>query len=161
MEPNKNYKGGYNKLPFNKDGQNKGTPDIEERAKYFVPAIKKMLYLEEATTEEIKAGVSMTEELIKSYKKEIITAHQVRNIYSLILDIKTSSKPSNELQKLRPKLAYIGARQRSEHGKIVVKVIDLVIQSFDEVDVKVEDKINNLVYIMECIVAYQKFYSKN
>jgi CRISPR type III-A-associated protein Csm2 len=141
------------------DRQKKPSFGIDDMAQRFVPAIKKMLHLETATTDEIKAGVTMTEDLMKNNKD--ITAHQVRNIYSLVLDVKASLNPLKDLQLLRPKLAYIGARQKNIHGKVVVKVIDLIILSFDETKGNEKQKIDNLVYIMECIVAYQKFYSKN
>lgn len=140
-------------------GERRPTPSIDEKAAEYIPAIKKMLQMQKSSTDEIKAGVSMTEKLMKDNAN--ITAHQVRNIYSLILELKTENNAPKELQKLRPKLAYIGARQKDLHGKIIVKVIDSVIQSFDATEGTDKDKIENLVYIMECIVAYQKFYSKN
>ncbi len=149
MEPNRNFRGNDRRY----------TPGNDEKAAKYVPAIKKMLQMSTATTDEIKAAVSMTELLMKENAN--ITAHQVRNIYSLILELKTKDNALKELQLLRPKLAYIGARQKDPHGKVIVKVIDSIIQSFDTVPGTDDEKIENLVYIMECIVAYQKFYSKN
>jgi CRISPR type III-A-associated protein Csm2 len=139
--------------------ENRNTNNIDELAAPYIPVIKRMLELESASTDEIKSGVNMTETLVKKHRN--ITTHQVRNIYSLITDLKTKPNPLKELQLLRPKLAYIGARQKENDGKVIIKVIDAIIQSINTSQENIKEKIDNLAYIMECIVAYQKFYSKN
>jgi len=136
---------------------------IDTMAEQYIPAIKKMLLFQNASTDDIKSGIDMIEKLVKNNKK--VTTHQIRNIFSLITDLKENAaeKRLNELHLLRPKLAYIGARQKENDGKIIIKVLDEVIKAIDlkEGNDSVIKKIDGLHYIMESIVAYHKFHSNN
>ena len=137
---------------------------IAEKAEKYVAPIKAMLSLESAGTQEIKTGVTTISRMMEANKN--VTAHQVRNIFSLVNDIDPENADGQSLKilnMLRPRLAYIGARQTNDDGKIVVYVLDQLITSFsDETNAKtVKEKIKGLRYIMESIVAYHKYYSKN
>lgn len=137
--------------------------NVDTMAEQYIPAIKKMLLFERASTDEIKAGIETIEKLVRNNKK--VTAHQIRNIFTLIhnLEKDTAAEKLNELNLLRPKLAYIGARQKEDDGKIIIRVLDEIIKSIDlrEGNDNVRNKIKGLHYIMESIVAYHKFHSIN
>ncbi len=137
---------------------------IADRAEKFIPPIKAMLSLEKASAAEIKNGISTINDML--LKNKTVTAHQVRNIFSLINEIDPDNMNNESMKKLnmlRPRLAYIGARQTNDDGKIIVQVLDQLIISFtDEPNTSiVKEKIAGLRYIMESIVAYHKFHSKN
>ncbi|SFP83201.1 type III-A CRISPR-associated protein Csm2 [Parafilimonas terrae] len=152
----------YNKN-HNRNQKPNSSDSISKIADKYTPAIKNMLLFEESSTAEIKAGIESIKSLME--KNSGITAHQIRNIFSLIKDLKEKDavKKLNELQLLRPKLAYIGARQKDDDGKIIITVLDDVIKSIDlsQDKEKISKKINGLHYIMESMVAYHKFYSKD
>ncbi len=133
--------------------------DVNEEAEKYLPSIKKILLFETAPVSDIKTGIEVIEKLVRNNKK--ITTHQVRNIFSIIKNI--SVENFRELHLKRPLLAYIGARQKEDDGKIIVKVIDELIKSIDINDKEetTTQKINGLKYIMESIVAYHKFHSNN
>lgn len=138
-----------------------GGGGIDGMAMQYIPAVSKMLLFEKASPDEIKAGIDMIEKLVINNKK--VTTHQIRNIFSLIKDLKASEaeKRLSELNMLRPKLAYIGARQKENDGKVIIKVLDELIKSIDvrETGEDIFKKIKGLHYIMESIVAYHKFHS--
>jgi CRISPR type III-A-associated protein Csm2 len=148
-----------------RDGQDKNKLSLAEKAQPYVGPIAAILNLEKADAPTIKAGISTIDKMLQKNKN--VTSHQVRNIFDLINDIdpdKTGNEQSlKALNMLRPKLAYIGARQTNEDGKIVVQVLDeLIKQITDENNATIiQNKIKGLRYVMESIVAYQKYYSKN
>ncbi|MEP7372578.1 MAG: type III-A CRISPR-associated protein Csm2 [Chitinophagaceae bacterium] len=151
---------GSERKPFQGQGSGGG---IDSMAEQYVPSISKILLFEKASPDDIKIGVEMIERLVRSNKR--VTTHQIRNIYSLIQDLGEEDKEKRlkELHRLRPKLAYIGARQREIDGKIIIKVLDELIKTIDLKDGEdnVIKKIKGLHYIMESIVAYHKFHSNN
>lgn len=161
-----NYYGQEKRPGFGQSG------GIDSMAESYIPAIKKILLLEAASVDEIKVGVTTIENLVRSNSK--VTTHQIRNIFSLIQDLKDEKDEEDKkgnsenvrlkrLHQLRPKLAYIGARQKEVDGKVIIKVLDELIKSIDIKDGEdtIKLKIKGLHYIMESIVAYHKFYSKN
>jgi CRISPR type III-A-associated protein Csm2 len=155
--PNNNYKG-------KSTGNDRPPKTIDELADVFVPAIAKILSMERATAPDIKDGVNKINEMLQKNKRA--TAHQIRNIFDLITEIDPEADGEKNLKKLnmlRPRLAYIGARQANNDGKIVVRVLEKLIVSFTNEtnpDI-VREKIKGLRYIMESIVAYHKFHSNN
>lgn len=155
-----NYYGSDKKPSYKTDYKS----SLDNMAEQYIPSVSKMLLFETASIDDIKIGVETIEKMVKNNSK--VTTHQIRNIFSLIQDLgkfDTASAKLKELQKLRPKLAYIGARQRENDGKIIIKVLDELIKTINmnEGDKNIENKIKGLHYIMESIVAYHKFYSKN
>lgn len=145
--------------------KSKGRETIAEKAQKFTTQLIPMLNLESATAETIKNGISTVNKMLELNKN--ITAHQVRNIFDLINEIEPSAIQNDtalkDLNKLRPKLAYIGARQTNMDGKIIVQVLDDLIIHITDNNQKdqIQNEIAGLRYIMESIVAYQKFHSKN
>ncbi len=118
----------------------------------FVEPLLKMLDLEKATTLEINQGVGSIEELVKTNKA--VKTHQIRKLFSIIKNIENIK----ELNLERPHVKYIGSGQQSQEGKNIVEVIDrLIIRITQE---NKEEYIKGLLYIMESIVAYHRFHSR-
>lgn len=78
-----------------------------------------------------------------------ITTSQLRNIYARI---KKADSPE-ELQLLRPVLAYTSARQKGDGGKVIIALLDDLIQK-----VKDEKQVSSFQTFAEAIVAYHKYY---
>lgn len=135
----------------------------QEKAMKYLPSILKMLALEDSLINDIKEGVNTISNMLFDNSK--VSAHQIRNIFTLIneIDDNESGKNIKKLNMLRPKLAYIGARQKDDHGRVIVKVLDdLIINITEESSEQIlKKKIAGLKYIMESIVAYHKYHSKN
>jgi CRISPR type III-A-associated protein Csm2 len=93
-------------------------------------------------------------DLIESYVKErksAITTSQLRNIFQKVKEAQSRL----QLQMIRPLLAYVAARQKSEEAKEIVKFLsDLINQVKDDAK-----QLQNFQYFMEAIVAYHKFYN--
>jgi CRISPR type III-A-associated protein Csm2 len=151
------------KSQYQGSGQNRQSSPRQSRvdimADQYLPPIKKILFFENASSEDIKTGIEVISQLVYNNKK--VTTHQIRNIFSIIKTINESDIRGLHIK--RPLLAYIGARQKEDDGKIIVKVIDELIKSIDIKDPQdsIEGKIRGLKYIMESIVAYHKFHSNN
>jgi len=80
-----------------------------------------------------------------------ITTSQLRNIYSKILRVKEDNLTA--LQLIRPKLAYVAARQQKNEAR------DLVI-FFDEIiaGIKTSSQAKSFKTFFESVMAYHKFY---
>lgn len=101
----------------------------------------------------------------KLIKRTNLTSSKLRKFYGhlkkLELKMKTADKEQdiknilNELNLLKPKLAYDVGREKDQHHKLV----DFY-QFFSEVINHVKDKIhfNNFIQLLECIVAYFKVH---
>lgn len=113
--------------------------------------------------EDIKEAVQTIESTLKNIselvREDKVKAHQIRNIYNLIKKIKNRE----ELLLNKPRLAYIGARQATKSGKLITGIIlGLVDKVIEENSSEIfKKKLNGLIYIMESIVAYHKFYINN
>ncbi|HPR72985.1 MAG TPA: type III-A CRISPR-associated protein Csm2 [Bacteroidales bacterium] len=80
-----------------------------------------------------------------------ITTSQLRNIYSKILSIKEDNLTA--LQLIRPKLAYIAARQQRGESKELVMFFDEIISL-----VKTSEELKSFKTFFESVIAYHKFY---
>jgi len=78
-----------------------------------------------------------------------ITTSQLRNIYARI---KKADSPE-ELQLLRPVLAYTSARQKGEGGRVIIALLDDLIQK-----IKDEKQVSSFQTFSEAIVAYHKYH---
>jgi len=100
--------------------------------------------------------ITSTDKLIKEKIRWLKTA-QIRKIYASIK--KTKEGSLNELQLLRPKLAYIAARQTEPKARdganIIGALLNDLIAKVDNVD-----KLNNLKSFMESAIAYHKYHEK-
>lgn len=81
--------------------------------------------------------------------KENITTNQLRNIYDQV-----KKSHINQVQMIRPKLAYVAARQNNPLAREIVKFFDELINNIDN-----EKKLESFKDFFEAIVAYHKFYS--
>ena len=78
-----------------------------------------------------------------------MSTSQLRNIYARI---KKADSPG-EMQLLRPLLAYTSARQKGEGGKIVIALLDDLIQKANN-----DSQVKSLRTFAEAIVAYHKYH---
>lgn len=145
----------------NKNG-NTGKQNYNKfRTEDYVCHIAPLLHMESSSSSEVKNGVEWISKLVedKESRREKVTSHQIRNVFSLIKGIRKEREPIKRLNTLRPMMAYIGARQKSAHGKLIVEIIDeLVVKVSDAPEKYREEYLEGLEYIMESIVAYHKFH---
>lgn len=81
-----------------------------------------------------------------------ITTSQVRNIFS---KVKRPGLTHQQLQMIRPKLAYIAARQKTGKAEQVVNFLENIVKNVKN-DVQVKD----FVAFFEAFVAYHKITDK-
>jgi CRISPR type III-A-associated protein Csm2 len=93
---------------------------------------------------------------IQSFVKDkcgSVTTSQLRNIFA---KIKSKKQTSQSLQLIRPKLAYIAARQASNEAREVVDFFGNIVA-----EVKHDPQAPHFVAFFEAIVAYHKLYHSN
>ncbi len=78
-----------------------------------------------------------------------MSTSQLRNIFARI---KKADSPS-DMQLLRPLLAYTSARQKGEGGKIIIALLDDLIQKANN-----KEQVKSLKTFAEAIVAYHKYH---
>jgi len=79
-----------------------------------------------------------------------VTTSQLRNIFSKI----RSGKPTSQsLQLIRPKLAYIAARQATKEAREVVDFFENIVAEIES-----DEQAPHFVAFFEAIVAYHKLY---
>ncbi|MCF8222296.1 MAG: type III-A CRISPR-associated protein Csm2 [Bacteroidales bacterium] len=83
-----------------------------------------------------------------------ISSSQLRNIYGKVVSI--DDVDITGIQLLRPKLAYVAARQDKQDARIFVEYIDELISKINN-----ESHVKSFKIFMEAIVAYHKFYAKS
>ena len=109
-------------------------------------------YLLRMHDKDIPAG-----EVIDSIKRFVektgksITTSQLRNIYAKVLRVKENDL--NSLQLIRPKLAYVAARQNKQGAKDFVNFLDEIISK-----ISTPAQISSFKTFFESLVAYHKFY---
>ena len=127
--------------------------ELKEFAKakpYFDKVYDDILSMEE--TPKLGEIIDKTEKFVLAEGKSMSTS-QLRNIYARIKKANSSS----ELQLLRPVLAYTSARQKGDGGKIIIALLDKLIQDIKpDSDDKVQ--INSFKTFTEAIVAYHKYH---
>lgn len=87
--------------------------------------------------------------------KQIKTS-QLRNIYDRLVRIETP----NEIQLLRPKIAYVAARQDNPESKAVVSFFNNIIKEIGQGKEKeISDiELQSFKMFFEAVVGYHKFY---
>jgi len=103
--------------------------------------------------EKVNNLIDRLERFVKKYA-DTITPSQLRNIYSAIKEKDDSE--IGQLVLLRPKLAYISARQQKPKARIMTSFISDLIS-------KVNDKASfkSFKTVMEALVAYHKLYHED
>lgn len=89
---------------------------------------------------------------LKAYVNEkggSLTTSQLRNIFAKVKPIRSRQ----ELQLVRPKLAYVAARQKSGPAEQVVNFLENLIQN-----VEGDEQVKDFIAFFESVVAYHKFY---
>ncbi|MCI4669969.1 MAG: type III-A CRISPR-associated protein Csm2 [Bacteroidia bacterium] len=99
----------------------------------------------------MNALVTELENLVRHYAKSITTS-QLRNIYSVIKEMQEDEMANLVL--LRPKLAYISARQQKKEAQEFTQFISDLISRVNS-----RDDFRNFKTVMEAIVAYHKLYN--
>ncbi|MEX2513507.1 MAG: type III-A CRISPR-associated protein Csm2 [Cyclobacteriaceae bacterium] len=126
--------------------------NLEAIKKDFDGDFEKILTME--NNDNVSALVSKIEEFVKNRffdgAKEYISTHQLRNIYDKVLKCN-----ENNIQLIRPKLAYVAARQQKAEAKELVKFFNELIKDIENSPSKLE----SFKIFFEAIVAYHKFYS--
>ena len=93
-------------------------------------------------------------EEIERFVKELgtqVTTSQIRNVYDKII----KAQDCNGLKMIRPQLAYIAGRDKSDNQKKFLAFIDGIIKTVRE-----EEQRKSFKVFFEAIVAYHKFYGK-
>ena len=98
--------------------------------------------------EEVIKVIDAVEKLMEQYASEI-TYTQMRNIYGIIV----KANNSTDLQRTRPRIAYIQARHEGEAKKLVGFIAELI------KSVK-EEQFNEFKELMQSMVAFHKLYEK-
>ena len=133
---------------------------FNEKVEDYSRKISKLLDIEDATAQEVKDALTSIEKFMKLINNEKrddrVKTHQVRTIFSLI----KNGKSEKELNLIIPRLKYIGARQKGKSGRFIVDLLEALIDEINKSDKDKETLIKGLIYIMESIVAYHKFYVK-
>lgn len=115
-----------------------------------------------ANTNKTTELVNATEKFVESFctlkdnkgnNREIISTSQLRNIYDKILKIDDDDIAS--IQLMRPKLAYVAARQRNNEAKVIVDFLNGRIKEIEN-----SNQTESFKMFFESIVAYHKYYSK-
>ncbi|MEO1384350.1 MAG: type III-A CRISPR-associated protein Csm2 [Bacteroidota bacterium] len=103
---------------------------------------------------ELNDSINKLERFVESNANGI-TPSQLRNIFNNIKEM--SESELGRLVMLRPKLAYILARQDNlrrddkERGRILIEFFDKLIQQVHD-----QSQFSNFKMIMEAVVAYHK-----
>ena len=96
--------------------------------------------------------IDKTEAMVKQLGRPLTTS-QLRNIYA---KIKVSKDPKEAVM-LRPKLAYIAARQRNADARIIPNLISELLSRLSQGNEKEnENQLKSLKTYVEMIVAYHK-----
>ncbi len=89
---------------------------------------------------------------LKTYiqaKGKSITTSQLRNIFSRVKPARTKQA----LQLIRPRLAYVAARQNDHQAKAIVEFLEDIIAKM-----KKDEQADDFAAFFEAIVAYHKLY---
>lgn len=126
--------------------QKQGPPAESEAEKYLKSNTKEILNFRESPQ------IDQLLTNLKAYAEEkgsSLTTSQLRNIFAKVKPISSRQK----LQLVRPKLAYVAARQKNSKAEQVVNFLENIIKNV-ETDAQVKD----FVAFFEAFVAYHKFF---
>ena len=106
--------------------------------------------------ESLNAILDCLEKFVEANYRGLTTS-QLRNIFSQIKKAKLAQLPM-----LRPKLAYVAARQKNEKATIITSFIgDLIKRTVATPREESARALKSLKANMEALVAYHKFYNKS
>lgn len=125
------------------------SPELIQAKSYFANTYSQLLQMEEKDL-DLKPVIASIEDFVQNEGRGITTS-QLRNIYA-----KVKSHRQDEWQKLqlmRPLLAYTAARQGTRQARVIIALLDDLIQQVNE-----EKHLEGFLTFMESIVAYHKFH---
>lgn len=122
-----------------------------EHQKYLDGHLSDILNFEE--TDKISELLDHLQKYVDECGKDI-TTHQIRNIFSKIK--RDKMKTAQQLQLIRPQLAYAAARQATSGAKDFVNFLEKIIR-----EVRKDEQVKHIIAFFEAIVAYHKLYHGN
>lgn len=147
FESNKNYK---------KNNSGRKIRDTPENIQKIENEFKNLVINIPKDADEYDNYISMMKEYTQYLFKQNVTTSQIRKVYGEVMN----SKSKMDLNKVRPKLAYIIGKNRGakcERGiTSLLEILDVGI-----CNLKNEDNINDFKEFMETIVAYRKYAGKD
>lgn len=97
---------------------------------------------------DYNAYIDKLKEFVGDIKGDITTS-QLRNAFSRIKPM----RDPKELPLLRPNLAYVAARSKSDNMKLLMQLVDDLIPGVDS-----EDKLAEFQRFFEAVIAYHKYF---
>jgi CRISPR type III-A-associated protein Csm2 len=89
---------------------------------------------------------------LEKYVKEeggALTTSQLRNIFSKIKPMKTAQ----QLQLVRPQLAYVAARQQKKEARNVISLLERIVKEAND-----DQQVESFIKFFEAVVAYHKLH---
>jgi len=126
------------------------SPELTRAKSYFEGNLYASLLAIKSTTDLGKV-IDAIENFVEREGRGITTS-QLRNIFSKV----KSAPNANELQLLRPVLAYTAARQGTQQAKIIIALLDSLVREVND-----DEKLKSFKHVMESIVGYHKFHHKS
>ncbi len=99
-------------------------------------------------TKNLKDLLTHLEEYVRE-RAGGVTTSQLRNIFSKIKPMKTAQ----QLQLVRPQLAYVAARQQKKEARNVISFLETIVKEIND-----DKQVESFIKFFEAIVAYHKLY---
>ena len=124
-------------------------PELTRAKSYFKGnTYGQLLSMAKKDAPPLKDIVQAIEEFVKGEGRGITTS-QLRNIFAKV----KSEQDANRLQLMRPVLAYTAARQGTQGAKIIIALLDDLIQQVTD-----DNQLKSFKAFMESVVGYHKFH---
>lgn len=129
--------------------------ELEKAKKYFVKDDGTDYYseiLQMEKSQKIDGLIDCIHDFVKKTNEgeEGITSSQIRNVFAKA----KQAKDTKTLKLMRPKLAYVLARQKNNGAKQMIALLDAVIKD-TEIDNK--EHLKNFQMFFEAVVAYHRY----
>ena len=139
----------------NQKNQTFGELAVEVKGLFFKDGLYNEI-LKMKDTDKLDILLEETERFVKELGVQITTS-QMRNIY----DKAIKAKDCKSLKMLRPQLAYIAGRDKSDDKKKFLAFLDNVIQSIKGTEQEEKEQHKNFNVFFEAVVAYHRLHGKN
>lgn len=126
---------------------------MPESEKFLRDNFTSLLHLkDDIDADTLKSIITHLQKYIEENGKDIKT-NQLRNIFSKVKSKEVKDNP-NSLQLLRPRLAYIAARQRKKGAENMVMFFNDLIEN----EVENKEDVKGFVDFFEMVIAYHKYF---
>lgn len=134
---------------------------LEKAKKHYGDYYKNLLYMitspdepDPVSQDALSSMMIKTDNFVKEFGGEITTG-QLRNVYALIKELPANEAGLRNLVFIRPKLAYISARQekKSETARVIPDMLNDLAKQTNTVT-----KLKSLQALAESIVAYHRYH---